>query len=135
MKNQLLKTVLFSLVAAALVTLPVVSHAQDSTNTPADTAPAKPKKIPFHGKAAAVDTAAMTITVGTMVINVTSETKTSKNGKPATLSDIVVGDMVSGSYVKGADGKLSASSLHDGLKAKKKKSTESTTSTNAPAAN
>jgi len=131
MKKQILKTLLFSLVAMALVATPAVSRAQGDTNAPA---PAS-KKLPFHGKAAAVDTAAMTLSVGTMVINVTSETKISKDGKPAILSDIKEGDMVSGSYTKGDDGKLNASMIRDGLKAKKKKKAAAEASTNAPPAN
>ena len=132
---MLVKTTLFGLLAAALIALPTVSRAQDqtaSTNAPASaTTPAK--KLPFHGKAAAVDTAAMTLTVGTLVINVTSETKITKNGKPATLDDIKVDDVVSGSYKKGDDGKLNASMIRDGIK-KKKKAATTDTSTNAPAA-
>jgi hypothetical protein len=135
MKRMIVKTALFSLLTAALIALPSVSRAQDqtaSTNAPAATAtPAK--KLPFHGKAAAVDTAAMTLTVGTLVINVTSETKITKNGKPATLDDIKVDDVVSGSYKKDDDGKLNASMIRDGIK-KKKKAATTDTSTNAPAA-
>ena len=132
---MIIKTTLFSLFAAALLALPSVSRAQDqttATNAPAPAAtPAK--KLPFHGKAAAVDTAAMTVTVGTLVINITSETKISKNGKPATLEDIKVGDTVSGSYKKDDDGKLNASTIRDGIK-KKKKAATTDTSTNAPPA-
>lgn len=133
MKKTILKATLFSLLAAALITLPAVSRAQDQTATNApSTAPAPAKKLPFHGKAAAVDTAAMTVTVGTLVINVTSETKISKDGKPATLEDIKVGDVVSGSYKKDDEGKLNASMIRDGIKKKKKPAADS--STNAPAA-
>src|ERR1700744_5013356 len=125
--KRTIKTIVFSLVAAALVTLPVVSNAQD-TNTPAATAPAKSKKPNFHGKATAVDAAAMTVTVDTKVIYVTSDTKITKNGKPAVLSDIVVGDTVGGSYTKGDDGKMNAVTLHDGVKAKKKKAADDSAS-------
>ena len=135
MKKQIRKTLMFSLVAVALMAAPAISRAQDSNSAPA-AADSTSKKLPFHGKAAAVDTAAMTLTVGTMVINVTSDTRISKNGKPATLEDIKEGDAVSGSYVKGDDGKLNASMIRDGLKTKKKKkAAASDSSTNAPAAN
>ena len=133
MKKLIIKTTLFSLFAAALLALPSVSRAQDqNTNAPAP-AMTPAKKLPFHGKAAAVDTAAMTVTVGTLVINITSETKISKDGKPATLEDIKVGDTVSGSYKKDDAGKLNASTIRDGIK-KKKKAATTDTSTNAPPA-
>ena len=80
------------------------------------------------------DLDAMTVTVGTMVINVTSETKISKDGKPATLENIKVGDVVSGSYKKDDQGKLNASMIRDGIKKKKKAATTDGSTTNAPAA-
>lgn len=133
MKRQIIKSALFSLLVAALIAVPAISRAQDATNAPGSQTAAPAKKLPFHGKAAAVDTAAMTVTVGTMVINVTSETKISKDGKPATLEDIKVGDVVSGSYKKDDQGKLNASMIRDGIKKKKKPATTDG-STNAPAA-
>jgi hypothetical protein len=133
MKKQILKTVLFSLVAAALVTLPSLSRAADATNAPAATSS---KKSTLHGKAEAVDTAAMTLTVGTQVVKVTSATKITKDSKPATLEEVLVGDTVSISYKKGEDGKLNATSIHDGLTTskKKKKASSESSATNAPAA-
>jgi hypothetical protein len=133
MKKQILKTMLFTLVAAALVTVPAISRADDSTNAPAVKTS---KKSMLHGKADAVDTAAMTLTVGTQVVNVTSATKITKDNKPATLEEVMVGDAVSVSYKKGDDGKLNATSIHDGLMSskKKKKAASDSSSTNAPAA-
>src|ERR1017187_5905682 len=123
MKNNIAKITLFTLVAAALVAMPVVSRAEDSTNTPppASTHPAKKNgSLPFKGKVAAVDpTAAMTFTVGTLTIAVTSETKITKDGQPATFADITAGASATGSYKKGADGKLTASSVKLGEKKKK----------------
>jgi hypothetical protein len=134
MKTNIAKTTLFALVTAALVAVPAISRAQDSTNMPADNAAAAaPKKHgtpPIHGKVAAVDTAAMTITIGESTINITSETKISKDGQPATLSDIVVGDTVSASYKKDDAGKLNATTIRDG---KKKKAAPATTPAPAPA--
>jgi hypothetical protein len=136
MKKQIIKTALLSLLASALVALPAVGRAQDQTTDTNAPAPAMTpaKKTPFHGKAAAVDTAAMTLTVGTLVINVTSDTKISKNGKPAILSDILVGDLVSGSYKKGDDGKLNASTIRDGIKKKKKPAATDASTNSVPAA-
>ena len=72
--------------------------------------------LPFRGKLKALDNTAKTITVGTLNIQITSETKISKMGKPATLADGAEGDEVGGSYQKNADGKLSAVSLRFGPK-------------------
>jgi hypothetical protein len=90
----------------------------------------KPSAHPFHGKLAAVDKAAKTITVGKSVYHVTAETKIKKDGNPGTLADAVIGEEASG-YVKPADdGTLNASSLNlgakpDGKHVEKKKKTGS----------
>ena len=124
MKNNLVKIALLGLVTAAFVATPAISRAQDSTNAPAATAPKK-GGLPFHGKLAAVDATAMTLTVGSLTINVTSETKITKDGKKATLADLVVGDTVGGSYKKDDAGKLTAVTIHDGIVKKKKKAADS----------
>ena len=130
MKKQITKLALFSLIAAALVAVPAASRAEDKpAATPA--APAAPAKkhgaLPFHGKIAAVDATASTITVGSLTLNITSETKITKDGKPATLTDFAVGDKVGGSYKKDGD-KLNATVLHpakgDKAESKKKKKAE-----------
>lgn len=126
---------LFSLVAAALIAAPSAVRAEDTAAPAApattETKPAKQKNadaIPYHGKVVAVDATAMTITVGEDKLIVTTETKISKDGAKAKLADIVVGDKVTGSYKKGADGKMTAVSIHDGKKAgggaKKKKAAQ-----------
>ena len=115
MKIPTIKIALFSLVTAALVAVPATSQAQDKpkTDAPAPAAPAaKKSRAPFHGKVSAVDTAAMTITVGSQTINITSETKIIKDEKPATLSEIAVGDTVGGAYKKNEAGKLNATTIH-----------------------
>jgi len=92
----------------------------------------KPSAHPFHGKLAAIDKTANTITVGKSVYHVTAETKIKKDGNPATLADAVIGEEASG-YVKPADdGTMNASSLNFGAKpagkrAEKKKKTTTTT--------
>jgi hypothetical protein len=149
MKKSLLKLTVLSLFAAAIVAAPVAARAE-STNSPASGQEnAKHKKhesetLPFHGKIKAVDKDAMTISVGERTFAITSETKITKDNVPATLSDAVVGEMVGGAYKKSAGGKLSATSVHLGLKPgeakpesapkKKKKSAEdSEPSTNSAA--
>lgn len=118
MKNKLIKIAILGVLTAAFVAIPAVSRAADSTNAPAATA--KKAGLPFHGKLAAVDTSALTVTVGSLTINITSATKITKDGKKATLADFVVGDTVGGSYTKDEAGKLNAVTIHDGVKKKKK---------------
>jgi len=76
----------------------------------------KPSAGPFHGKLAALDKAAKTISVGKRTFHITSETRINKSGKPATLDDGVIGEDVSG-YVKPTeDGKLVATKVNFGPK-------------------
>jgi Domain of unknown function (DUF5666) len=127
MNKNIVKTAILTLLASAIIAAPTVSRAQDTTNAPATldqstNAPVKPKKhsgLVFRGTASAVDTNAMTLTVETRTFVITSETKITKNGEPAVLSDIVVGDKVAGAYKKSDDGKLNATTIHDGKKEKK----------------
>lgn len=143
MNKNIIKTAILTLLASAIIAAPTVSRAQDTTNTPvaapaaapdqATPAPAKPKKhegLVFRGTASAVDTNAMTLTVETRTFGITSETKITKNGEPATLSDIIVGDKVGGTYKKSEDGKLDAMTIRDGKKKKTAAETDST-STNS----
>ena len=129
MNTKIAKTALLTLLASAIAAMPVVSRAQDnSTNAPAASAPSstppvKPKKsssLVINGKASEVDTNAMTLTVGKHLFAVTSETKITKEGKPAILSDIIVGDKVGVAYKKTADGKFDAATINDGKKSKEK---------------
>ena len=122
---------LAGLLAMALAGTPAALRAQDATNAPAaeKKAPvekkttkkaagkkATPASLPFHGKVKAIDNNAKTLSVGTETFQITSETKISKSGKPATLSDGADGDEVSGSYHKDAEGKLDATSVRFGAK-------------------
>ena len=119
-------------VSLVLSLLGSTSVQAQSTNKPAATKKTGQKDAahksahPFHGKLAAVDKSAKTITIGKSVYEITSETKIQKNGKPATLEDGVVGEEASG-YAKPTDGgKMYAASLTFGPKtdtkaAKKKK--------------
>ena len=73
---------------------------------------AKPKSPhPFHGKLAAVDKAGKSLTCGKSVYLITAETKITKDGKPATIEDGVVGEPVSGYVVPNKDGKLAAKTV------------------------
>jgi hypothetical protein len=131
MKKQLAKLILLGWCAAAILAAPALSRAQDATNAPVASAPVKHKHkrntLPYRGYLAALDTNAMTITVGNLSLQVTSATRITKDGNPAVLADGVVGQPVSGSYKKGTDGMTNAVSIHFG-KTKKKSSSESTSS-------
>jgi hypothetical protein len=120
-----------SVLAAAIAGLPVQLLAQ-STNKPAatkksatvqkDSTAKKKSAHPFHGNLAAVDKAAKTIKLGQSVYQITSETKITKDGKPATLDDGVIGQPVSG-YVKPTDdGKMAATTVRFGAKPEEKSS-------------
>ena len=110
---------LVGLLAFVVVGTPVVMRAQ-STNAPAKKITTEKKttkkSLPFHGNIKAIDKTAKTISVGTEVIQITSETVITKAGKPATLSDGADGDQVSGAYRKDAEGKLNALSVRFGPK-------------------
>ena len=116
MKRIVFKITTVSLFAAALLAAPMLARAAEKTNAPAaagQETSAKHKKhetVPFNGKLAAVDKVAMTITVGGRTFAITSATKITKDGLPATLADGLVGEMIGGAYRKEADGKLSATS-------------------------
>jgi hypothetical protein len=112
------------LLAAAIAGLPVQLLAQ-TTNAPAaqkksarkESAPQKKAAHPFHGKLAAVDKTAKTIKVGESVYQITSQTKITKAGKPATLEDGVVGEPVAGYAKPTGDGKMAATTVRFGAKA------------------
>ena len=134
MKNKFSRLTLFTLVAAALVAAPA-GRAEDKPAAKNE-APVIEKRTPFHGQVTAVDTAAMTLAVGALTLNVTSETMITKGGKPATLADLTVGDTAGGSYKKDDAGKLSAATIRVVVKAqnmeKKKKAANTAPAEPAP---
>ena len=141
MKKTIVKITALSLFAAAIVAAPgkrarpgqrdQCPRCRSTTPAVVSEPPATPahkaKKhdhAPFNGTLAAVDTNAMTLTVGKHTFEINSETKITKAGKPATLAEGMAGETVGGAYKKGADGKLTAISIHFDTKAdgeKKKK--------------
>jgi hypothetical protein len=118
------KLTLATILAAVVVGMPLGALAQDKT-TPAPAAPAspdatKPRPIPFRGKIGAVDLVNKTIALDEKTkrtFEITSETKISKAGKPATLADAVVGEDIGGSYTKSPTGKLVAKTVRLSVKA------------------
>lgn len=129
MMKSILKPGLLGLLAIAVAGAPVALHAQDAgvTNKPV----ARPHAIPFHGKLKSVDNTAKTISVGTLTIQIASETRINKDGKPAMLADGVVGENVSGLYKRTAEGKSEAVLVNFGQKAKAA-APASNTKTNTP---
>jgi len=129
---------LAGLLAMAIAGAPAALHAQASTNAApvekkADKKPTAEKKtntqksLPFRGKVKAIDNNAKTLSVGNETFQITSETKITKLGKPATLSDGAEGDQVAGSYHKEADGKLNATMVRFGPKSPADVSTDEKT--------
>jgi hypothetical protein len=132
-----------SLLAAAIAGMPVQLLAQ-STNKPATTKKTTEEKGDsrakkrtgggVHGTLKALDKSARTITLGEHTYQITSDTRISKGGKPATLADGVVGEYASIGYKRTDDGKLLATKVTfgkseekaaDKSKAEKKKDTSS----------
>lgn len=121
MKKYIARIMVLSLLATAMIALPVAARAQDAnTNEPPHQTmtPKKHNTIPFRGKVAAMDTQAMTLTVGNRTFQITADTKISRDGQPATLSDGVEGEPVRGTYKKTEAGKLEALSVYFGAKQK-----------------
>jgi hypothetical protein len=124
MKPMILGFSTACLLSVALISAPVTLIAQTTSPAAADksvpgktTDNEKPAKGgPFHGKLAAVDKVAKTITVGKRTFQITSESKLKKAGKPATLDEAVVGETVSGYVKPAADGKLVATTVNFGPK-------------------
>jgi hypothetical protein len=101
--------------ATLLATLVLnATHAADDARQPAKEPAAR--SLPFHGKLAAVDAKANTITVGKRVFLLTHETKITRDGASAKLTDAVVGDKVGGAYVKEEDGAMRVTSIRFGEK-------------------
>ena len=129
MNKRLLKLSLLTIVTAAITTLSLVARADDVGAA----APAKPAKEKFSGTVSAVDANAKTFTIGDQTFTVTDGSKISRNGKEATLADVVVGDPAKGSYTTGADGKLDVTKVGFGKKSGSKHK-DSDAGTTAPGA-
>jgi hypothetical protein len=138
MKRTILNLIAIGVFAAAIAATTPSSRAAD-TNAPA-TAPDTSAPAKFYGPVTTADTNAMTFTVGDQTFTVTGESQMTKDSKPATLADAVVGEPARGTYTTAKDGKLDVTKVRFGKKAgggKKKKKAEDATdsgaSTNAPA--
>ena len=115
------KIILSGLIAATFISAPAVVGAESTNKAPAvEKKNGEKKAHAFHGKLAAVDKAAKSITIGKSTYYITSETRIKKDGKDATLDDASVGEQASG-YAKPMEGgKMAASSLNIGAKVEEK---------------
>lgn len=131
-KNKL-QNITATLIASVALLAPLGLNAAD-TATPSNSAASAPAKaatspaaktpaekkvanIPFRGHVVAVDKSVNTFSIGkksVRVFAVTSKTKITKEDAAATFGDLAVGEKVTGSYVKTADGKLEAISVKIG---------------------
>jgi hypothetical protein len=113
--------VLYTIIAAVFINAPVSLRAQDKPAKKSDAAEAgapgaKNRALPFQGKVTELDSTNLILTVKSLKLTVASTTKIDKNGQPAILADIKVGEVVRGSYKKDETGKLEATVIHIGEK-------------------
>lgn len=110
-----------------LLTVATLASAICLSSIIAQAADEKPKFRPFNGKIKAVDKTAKTITLEgekAQVFQIISETKITKDKKPATLDDLAVGDRVGGRAREEAEGKWAALVINAGIPAAKPKEEE-----------
>lgn len=119
----------------ALTLTAYTASAQTPETSPSTNAPAAPKPRPHQisGKIASIDTAGKSISVtnknGTETIQITTKTKISKSGAPATLEDAKVGEPILAAVTKDEAGNWVALRVRLGAARKK-----AAPSTNAPPA-
>ncbi len=88
----------------------------------------KKKQVPFRGKVSTVDKVAKAIALEgkekQRVFQITSETKITRDGKPAVFDDVAAGESVGGLARENAAGKMEVVTLNVGAKPGKAKSDE-----------
>ena len=111
MKPSLLKSALVAVVGLALCA-PVALQAQTPTDTAASMAAtsSKLKKTEYHGVVKSVDASTITVTTkkGDLTLTIDDKTTIQVNKKTAAITDITVGEKVTGSYTKDASGTMLA---------------------------
>ncbi len=120
--------------ALGLLALPFGAPAQPSVvatkdlpkSSTKDSPSSKARPIPFRGKLTSVDKIGQTITVGARIFKITPETKLYRGPSklPAYLSDAVLNEQITGSYVKKEDGALVAYSVYFASRAPSKEAEE-----------
>lgn len=121
MKPAILRMIL-AMCVASLTGTAALTSAQDAATPPA-TSPSEPTSQPdqgavqkFYGTVTAVDVNAMTFVVADKTYAITGESQMTKDNKPATLADAVVGEPARGSYTTTSDGKLQITKVRFGKK-------------------
>lgn len=113
MKPTIPKITAVILFFAAIIIAPPVSRAAAAdTNAPAASETPGPNR--FYGPISAVDTKALTFTVGDQTFTLTGESQITKDNKPAKITDAVVGEPARGTFTKRADGKLEVTKVRFG---------------------
>ena len=117
MRTAMLKIAILALFVAAMIGAPALSCADDTTPTTSpSTKPEATAATKFYGTVTAVDTTGMTFSISEQTFTITADSKMTKDNKPATLADAVVGEPARGSYVEGSDGKLNVTRVRFGKK-------------------
>ena len=109
------------------------SQAADTSSSTNTAAPKLPPGMPVYGKVGAVDKQAGTVTLQgkekVRVFQVTPQTRVHREGQPAKLEDIVIGQWIGGYARPDANGRSTLSTLNLGVVQK----TPATGATNSPA--
>jgi hypothetical protein len=134
MKNKSL--IISSVCVAALAVFAPLSISAKEKKSEASPAPsaspsatasaaASEKALPYHGMIGAVDQSAKTFTIAgkekSRVFKITDRTVITKDGNPATMSDLAEKEEVRGQYWKSEDGSLEAKTVKLGAKTEKPK--------------
>jgi hypothetical protein len=131
MKLSIITPALVAVLGFALASAPATVQAQTTNAAGATPAPAaapapavatktKTAYTPYKGTISAIDATSVTVTTakGDVKLVIDATTKFAISKKPAKVTDFAVGDKVTGSYSTGADGTLTAHSLHKKAAAK-----------------
>ena len=125
------KSSVLALLTAAMVFAGPATQAAESAKDKSVQPPkseGKQKQMPFRGKVSAVDKTAKSVTLEgkekSRTFQITSTTKITKDGKPAVMDDVLVGQIVGGLAKETAAGKLEVVTLNIGAKVGKAKDAE-----------
>ena len=125
------KSIIFALMTAAMVfTSPSTQAAEGAKDKSAQPPKSvgKQKQMPFRGKVSAVDKTTKTIALEgkekSRTFQITSASKITKDGKPAVMDDLIVGQTVGGSARETVSGKWEIVTLNIGTKAGRAKDVE-----------
>jgi len=124
-------TIMLALLTAALVSTGPATQAAEGAKDKSAQPPkseGKQKQMPLRGKVSAVDKTTKTIVLEgkekSRTFQITSASKITKDGKPAVIDDVIVGQTVGGLAKETAAGKWEVVTLNIGAKAGKAKDAE-----------